>query len=403
MTEKPTLKRRLSLTLMIFYGLGTTIGAGIYALTGEVAGVAGMYAPLAFLVAAVLAGFTAISFADMSGRFPGAAGSALYVREGFGSAWFSTLIGLAVVFAGMTSAAALTNVFAGYLHLYFGLGDTAAIVITVLILGGIATVGIVESVAVAAVITVIEIFGLILVVGVNHDSLATLPARMDELVPPMDVTVWGTIFAGAMLGFYAFLGFEDMVVVAEEVKDVTRVLPLAILATLGITTVLYLLVTTTAVLTLPPDELLASGAPLSALYQKGTGSEPTLINAIAVVAIINGALIQVIMASRLLYGLGSKKQIPSVFATVSSLTRTPVFATVVVTALILALSFAGNVRGLAEVTSVIMLSVFALVNLAAWRVKRRQPAPEGVRSFPAWISLVGFIVSAAFVVQVLIV
>jgi len=276
-------------------------------------------------------------------------------------------------------------------------------IVTVVLLGVIACVGIVESVTVAAVITVVEIFGLVLVVGVNHESLAALPGRMDELVPPMDVQVWGTIFAGAMLGFYAFLGFEDMVVVAEEVKDVRRVLPLAILATLGITTVLYLLVTTTAVLALSPEELAASGAPLSALYEKGTGNTPTLMNAIAVVAIINGALIQVIMASRLLYGLGSKKQIPSVFAAVSSLTHTPVFATVVVTALILTMSFIGNLRGLAEATSLIMLSVFALVNLAAWRVKRRTPAPDGVRSFPAWISLVGFVVSSAFIVQVLIV
>jgi len=399
MVPKAQLKRRLTIWLVIFYGLGTTIGAGIYALVGTIAGVAGYHAPWSFLVAAGLVAFTVTSYAEMSRRYPRAAGAALYVREGIGSVRLSTLVGLFVALAGLTSASALVNAFVGYLQEMIAIDPTMAIILTVLVLGGIAAVGIAESVTVASVITAIEIFGLLLVVGVNYQSFGALPAHIDVLAPPIDFHGWGLVLSGAMLAFYAFLGFEDMVVIAEEVRDVKRNLPLAIFATLAITTVLYLLVVTLAVLAMPPEELAASDAPLAALYQKGAGSPPTLINAIAALAIINGALIQLIMASRLLYGLASTQQIPTVFAYVDPRTHTPLVTTAMVAAVTLLLSLPGTLKGLAEATSAIMLMVFALVNLAAWRVKRRMPPVEGFPSIPTWVPLAGFVISVLFVVS----
>ena len=399
MAPKAQLKRRLTIWLVVFYGLGTTIGAGIYALVGKIVGVAGYHAPWSFLVAAGLVAFTVTSYAEMSRRYPRAAGAALYVREGIGSVRLSTLVGLFVALAGLTSASALVNAFVGYLQEMIAIDPTMAIILTVLVLGGIAAVGIAESVTVASVITAIEIFGLLLVVGVNYQSFGALPAHIDVLAPPIDFHGWGLVLSGAMLAFYAFLGFEDMVVIAEEVRDVKRNLPLAIFATLAITTVLYLLVVTLAVLAMPPEELAASDAPLAALYQKGAGSPPTLINAIAALAIINGALIQLIMASRLLYGLASTQQIPTVFAYVDPRTHTPLVTTAMVAAVTLLLSLPGTLKGLAEATSAIMLMVFALVNLAAWRIKRRMPADEGLPSIPTWVPLVGFVISVGFVVS----
>lgn len=396
MAPKAQLKRRLTIWLVIFYGLGTTIGAGIYALLGQIAGVAGYHAPWSFLVAACLVAFTAASYAEMSRRYPRAAGAALYVREGLGSIRLSTLVGLFVALAGLTSASALVNAFVGYLQQIIAIDATMAIILTVLVLGGIAAIGITESVAVASVITAIEIFGLLLVVGVNYESFGALPAHIDALTPPMDFRGWGLVLSGAMLAFYAFLGFEDMVVIAEEVQDVKRNLPIAIFATLAITTVLYLLVATVAVLAMPPEELAASEAPLAALYQKGAGMPPTLINAIAALAIINGALIQLIMASRLLYGLASTQQIPTFFAYVDPRTYTPLVTTAMVTAVTLLLSLPGTLKGLAEATSAIMLLVFALVNLAAWRVKRLMPTEEGLSTFPMWVPLAGFVISMVF-------
>jgi len=399
MAPKAQLKRRLTIWLVILYGLGTTIGAGIYALVGKIAGVAGYHAPWSFLVAACLVAFTVISYAEMSRRYPHAAGAALYVREGLGCVRLSTLVGLLVVLAGLTSASALANAFIGYLNEIIAIDATTAIILTVLVLGGIAAIGITESVTVASVITAIEIFGLLLVVGVNYQSFGALPEHIDAFAPPIDIQGWALVFSGAMLAFYAFLGFEDMVVIAEEVRDVKRNLPLAIFSTLAITAMLYLLVVTVAVMAMPPEELAMSEAPLAALYQKGTGSSPTLINAIAGLAIINGVLIQLIMASRLLYGLASTQQIPNVFAHVDPRTHTPLVATATATAVTLLLSLLGTLTGLAEATSAVMLMVFALVNLSAWRVKRRMPAEEGLPSIPTWVPLAGFVISLAFVVS----
>lgn len=402
MTEKVTLKRSLSLPMMVLYGLGTTIGAGIYALVGEIASAAGYYAPVSFLIASLLAGFTAISFAELCSRFPLAAGAALYVKQGFSSERLSTLVGLLVITAGLVSAAALVNGFYGYLQQFIGLERVSAIVMVTLLLGGIAAWGIAESVTVAALITVVEIAGLLLVIAVSSDSLSTFSSRWTELIPSAEVSSWSGIYLGAVLSFYAFIGFEDMVDVAEEVKQVKRNLPLAILLTLGITTFLYLLLMVTAVLSLTPTELASSEAPLALLYQYHTGEKAIAISVIGMFAIINGALIQMIMASRVLYGMSSRGQLPDLFGIVHHRTRTPLFATAVATAVVIILALIGRLASLAEATSVIMLTIFSIVNLALWRIKRRDPHPDDVKTFPAWIPVVGFFVSTAFVLNELV-
>lgn len=395
--SKVTLKRTLSLPMMVLYGLGTTIGAGIYALVGEIASVAGYFAPISFLIASLMAGFTAISFAELCSRFPRAAGAALYVKQGFASERISTIVGLLVITAGLVSAAALVNGFVGYLHQFIGIDRAIAIVMLVLLLGVIAAWGIAESVTIASLITVIEIGGLLLVIGVSGEALTTFPSRWNELVPSMDIASWGGIYLGAILSFYAFIGFEDMVVVAEEVKEVERTLPLAILLTLGITTLIYMSLMVTAVLSLPPAELAASEAPLAYIYEYYTGEKAVAISVIGMFAIINGALIQMIMASRVLYGLSSHGQLPDLLGVVHHRTRTPLVATAVATVIVLILALIGRLASLAEATSVIMLTIFSIVNLALWRIKRRDPHPAGVKIFPTWIPITGFFVSFAFV------
>ena len=399
MTRQVALKRTLSLPMMVLYGLGTTIGAGIYALVGEIARVAGYFAPVSFLIASLLAGFTAISFAELCGRFPRAAGAALYVKQGFASERLSTIVGLLVITAGLVSAAALVNGFVGYLHQFIGIDRVAAIVLVTVLLGGIAAWGIAESVTIASLITVIEIGGLVLVVVVSGEGLSASSARWTELIPPADITSWGAVYLGAVLSFYAFIGFEDMVDVAEEVKEVKRNLPLAILLTLGITTFIYMLVIVTAVLSLPPAELASSEAPLAKIYEYHTGEKAIIISIIGMFAIINGALIQMIMASRVLYGLSSRGQLPDLLGVVHHRTRTPLIATAVATVIVLTFALIGRLASLAETTSVIMLIIFSMVNLSLWRIKRRDPHPIGVRIFPTWIPITGFFVSFAFVLS----
>ncbi len=399
MASKVTLKRTLSLPMMVLYGLGTTIGAGIYALVGEISSVAGYFAPVSFLIASLLACFTAISFAELCGRFPYAAGAALYVKQGFSSERLSIIVGLLVIAAAVVSSAALLNGFVSYLHQFIIIERPIAIVLVALLLGGIAAWGIAESVAIASLITIIEIGGLLLVIVVSKSGLTDISSQWTELIPPADFTTWSGIYLGAVLSFYAFIGFEDMVDVAEEVKDVRRNLPNAIMLTLGITTLIYLLLMISAVLSIPPAELAATKTPLVHIYEYHTGEKAIVISIIGMFAIINGALIQMIMGSRVLYGMSSRGQLPDLLSRVHQRTQTPLIATAVVTGIVLIVALIGRLATLAETTSVIMLTIFSLVNLALWRVKRKDPHPHGVRIYPSWIPITGFLISSAFVLS----
>jgi len=399
MATQPTLRRRLSLVHITLYGLGTTIGAGIYALIGEVAGAAGMFAPISFLVAALLVVFTALSFAELSGRFPRAAGEAVYVRQGFGSNALALTIGLLVVLAAVVSSATIINGFVGYFQTLFDVPRAVAITALALALCGLAAWGIGESVTVAAVFTVMEIGGLLLIIWAGGDSLADLPARAVEFVPPGTALAWGGIMTGAFLAFYAFIGFEDMVNVAEEVKDAPKVLPFAIVITLVVTLLLYMAVAVVSVLTVPPGELAASGAPLALVFERGSGTSALPITAISVFAIVNGALIQMILASRVLYGMAGQGWIPAVLGRVHPYTRTPVIATGLVAAVILGLALWFQLGPLAKATSVVALIVFTVVNLSLWRVKRRAPAPAGLTIYPTWVPVAGAAVSAGFLLS----
>jgi len=398
LAQDVTLRRSLSLTLLTLYGLGTTIGAGIYALVGEVAASAGTYAPVSFVLAALLAGFSAFSFAELSARFPTSAGEARYVREGLGSQPLSLFVGLLVAAAGLVSAAAVANGFAGYLHEIAGVPLALSLAGFVILLGLLAAWGIGESVLVAGLITVVEAGGLLAVIWVGRDVLIAPPGETAEVLPPFEPGVWIGIFGGTLLAFFAFIGFEDMVNVAEEVKDVRRTLPRAIIATLGLTLVLYVAVTLVAVRSLPIEELAASEAPLALVYARAGGDAVLFVGLVAIAATANGALIQMIMASRVLYGLAAQRQLPRFLACVHPRTRTPLIATGLVTAVVLLLAESFDLGRLAETTSFITLTVFALVNLALWRLKRRVPdaarRAEGGLTVPIWIPVLGFLASA---------
>ncbi|MDH5571820.1 MAG: amino acid permease [Gammaproteobacteria bacterium] len=396
------LKRTLSLPMMVLYGLGTTIGAGVYALVGEVAGIAGYYAPFSFLIAALLAGFTAISFAEICARFPQSAGEAVYVYEGFGSKKLSLLVGLMVTLAGLVSAAALVNAFTGYMSEFIHLQRHFGIFFVCLILGGLAAWGIAESVFIASIITVIEVGGLLLIVFVGHESFYHIADTLPTMMPPFEMGSWTVIFSGVVLSFYAFIGFEDMVNVAEEVRDVKRNLPGAILLTLAITTLLYVLIMLVAVLSVPPEILAQSKAPLAYVYKLHSGDDAFIISIIGMFAIINGALIQTIMASRVLYGLSARADLPALLSVVNPVTQTPLYATATAIVIVLVLALIGELAELAKTTSIIMLVVFCLVNLSLYQIKKNDPRPHGIMVFPVWMPLTGFVVSLFFVMMELI-
>jgi len=386
--DQTELARRIGPVLLTLYGVGTTIGAGIYVLIGEVAALAGAWTAYSFLGAAVLAGLTALSFAELSARMPNSAGEALYVRTAFGSSGLSLTVGLLVAAAGIISAAGVVVGGVGYIRTLIAVPETLGIVALCLLLGGVAVWGIRQSTWAAAALTLIEIGGLALVLwtGATMEASAGLPVG-EILAPSVPLPMLG-LFAGALLAFYAFIGFEDIVNIAEEVIDPLRTMPVAIVATLVTAGALYLAVSVAALVILPLTELAGAEAPLAVVYAAG-GGDARLLGAIAVLATVNGVLVQMVMASRVLYGLGRQGSLPTVFARVDPRTRTPVVATVLVVAVITLLAVSFPIATLAGTTSIITLAVFALCNLSLWRLKLRDPHPAGVLDLPLWLPVLG--------------
>lgn len=379
------LRRSLSLPMITFYGLGTILGAGIYVLVGKVAGAAGMYAPLSFVLASIAAGLSAFTYMELCSRYPLAGGAAIYAQEGFGRRWLSILVGFLIVLSGLVSAATIARGFAGYFRVFVDVPDAWIIVGAVIALCLLAAWGIAQSVAAAAVATLIEVGGLILIVVVTASSFEALPQRLPSLIPTLGASAWQGIFLGSFLAFYAFIGFEDMVNVAEEVRHPERNLPRAILAAITISTLLYLAVSAAAVLALPLDELAATGAPLALLFERATGASPKVMALISLFAVINGALIQIIMAARMLYGMSREGWLPKGIGKVHPRTQTPLRATVIVSAAVLVLALALPLVTLAKITSSAVLAVFAIVALALIRMKRTAPAAPGVFTVPYWV------------------
>lgn len=394
---KKELKRSLSLPLLTLYGLGNILGAGIYVLVGKVAGEAGANTVLAFLVAMVIAGLTAFSYMELSSRFPQSASVSVYLHNAFGRRWLSVSIGVALVFGGIASAAALAQGFAGYLQSIMPVPMLLAAVGLILVLGLLAARGIAESAIFAACITLVEMGGLLLIVWFGRGALgdADVPALL-TIDPAIGLS---GVLVGAFLAFYAFIGFEDMVNVVEEVKEPRRTMPLAILLSLTAATVLYLLVVVVSMAAVNSAELAASTAPLNLVFSKLSGIDPIYISIIGLAATINGVLVQIIMGSRILYGLSKQGWLPSVFSGVHPARRTPLFATLVVVIAMVAGTVLLSLVSLASITSFLILTVFILVNAALIAIKRRHATPGHVGvSVPLAIPVIGVLCCGGLVI-----
>ena len=393
------LRRAISLPLLTLYGLGTTIGAGIFVLTGKVAGEAGIFAPLAFLVASVLAGLAALSFAEMVSRFPESGGEAVYVKEGLGSDRLALLTGSLVILAGLVSTSTIIVGFSGYLGDLTAMPPAAAKIGITVLLGMIAFWGVRESVTVAALVTVAEIGVLVVIIGFGVPQLTTETIGTVARGQVFDGAAGIGVISGAVLAFYAFIGFEDIVNVAEETEDAPRVVPRAIVLTLIVTCVLYVLISVIAVCLTPISELAASAAPLTFLFEQISGLPGEAISVIAIFSVLNGALIQIIMASRVFYGLSRRGWLPGWLSVVHRRTQTPANAIAVCVLAIAALATLFPLETLARVTSFITLTIFALVALALIRLKAVSgDIPPDRFSVPFWlpvlsVALIGLLIA----------
>lgn len=394
----PGLRRDVGLGLFVLYGLGNIIGAGIYVLVGKVAGEAGWQAPFAFLLAAAIALFSGLSYGELAARYPLSAGEAVYLDRAFGRRVLSMGVGLLIALAGMVSAATLARGFVGYFNEFFTVPAWLVVLTVPVLLTAIAVRGIAESARVAAALTLLEAGGLLWVIAVASPQLPNLGTLSMPDVVPLSGLAWQGVIAGAFLAFFAFIGFEDMVNIAEEVKEPQRTIPRGIVLAFVFSTVLYVLVTLVALATVSPAELSASDAPLADVYELATGQAPVLISLIGLVAVINGALIQIIMASRIFYGMSCNGWLPGFLGTVSERTHTPVVATLVAGSIVLLLALFLPLVSLAKITSGLVLSVFTLINVSLVRIKLRDPAPAGVNTRPLAVPVVGAVASATVLI-----
>lgn len=380
------LRRRLGPGLLTGYGVGVMVGAGIYVLVGTVVGHAGIWTPLAFLLAGIVALFSALSYAEFATRLPEAAGQAAYIERGFSSRRAGVLAGLAIVATGVVSAAAVLRGGVGYLAVFVGWPEPLSILLIGAALTAVAAIGVLESLALIAVLTVVEVAGLLAVVVAGMVA-APGPdwSAMAELPPP---SVFG-IMAAISLSVFAFIGFEDLTNMAEEAKAPERSMPRAILLALAITAALYMLVSIAAVRAVSHVELATSEQPVALIWERATGRSAAFLSAIAVAAALNGVLAQIVMAARVLFGLGRRSRVLAPLAQSHPRFDTPARATLLVGAVVVAAALMLPVGTLAEAASIVLLAVFVAVNAALIRVHRREPAaPFRVPSWVPWVGLV---------------
>jgi amino acid transporter len=374
---------------LIIYGVGDILGAGIYVLIGKVVGVAGYASWFAFLIAFVVAALTGFSYAELGARFPRSAGESVYSLMAFKKRLISYLVGFLVFLSGMVSMATVAHGFAGYLQVVLPqFPDSLIILCFLLTLATINFWGIRQSSLLNMLCTVIEIVGLGIVIIAGMKYFGTVDYF--SLGIHEDVLPHVAILQAATLGFYAFIGFEDIVNVAEETRVPGKAIPNAIVISLIITGVFYILTTIAAVSAVSAEQLSSSEAPLMLVVEKGFPELPSeIFTLIALFAVTNTALVNFIMSSRILYGMSREGLVPGVLGRVHERTRTPYFAIAVVFAITGILALTGGLEILAQSTSFLLLSVFFLMNLSLIVIKWRSKGINPPFHIPVVIPVLG--------------
>lgn len=402
--EAPTrLKRTIGPGLLLMFIVGDMLGGGIYALVGEVGGEVGGAIWTAFLAAFILATLTAFAYAELVTKYPRAAGAALYTNRAFGVQFFTFMVAFAVMASGITSASTLARGFSG--DSLTALIDSEVPVVPIsiaflLLVAALNLRGITESLKANVVFTLIELGGLILIVIVGIVAFGEGSADASRNFDFKEgESVFLAIVGGTTLAFYALIGFEDSVNLAEETKRPSLSYPRALFGGLIIVGLLYLAITFIASAVVPTDRLAGSSAPLLQVIETGPLGLPTkLFAGITLFALANGALINMIMASRLVYGMSSEGVISRVFGRVLPVRRTPWVAILFTTALGLILVSTGDLGDLADTTVFLLLCVFTVVNVAVLVLRRETVDHEHFRA-PSAIPVAGALVCVFLIVQ----
>jgi basic amino acid/polyamine antiporter, APA family len=376
-----SLKRVFGLPTLVIYGVGDILGAGIYAVIGKIAGLSGTLVWASFLVAMTVAAFTALSYAELGSRFPQSGGVACFVHRAFRTDWLSVLVGWLMFCTCLVSMATLSKSFAGYLNAFApAIPEWLIILALFAILAFVNFRGMKESSALNIFCTSVEVTGLIIVILVAVLFLNGGGTVNPAAVPNEQAIGWTAVIQGAALAFYAFIGFEDIVNVAEEVKNPERNVPRAILMALAIAGVIYIIIAWLALKVLNPSELAASEAPLLDVVLRAQPNFSQIIfTIIALFAVLNGALLNFVTASRLLFGMSREGLLPAWLGRLHRRRATPYRTFLVILPVAIFLALSGTLEFLAGTTATLILAMFCLVNLSLLLIKRRDPDTDGFK------------------------
>ena len=405
LSTQPELKRVMGPWLLLLFIIGDILGTGIYALTGQVANQVGGMVWLPFLVAFVVAMMTAFSYLELVTKYPRAAGAALYTHRAFGIHFLTFIVAFAVMCSGITSSATASRAFAANFAKVFEFGTLGSFTVTGIALAFMLIVALVnfrgvgESVKLNVVLTLVELTGLLIVIMIGFWAIGmgkgdVARAFSFESAPGTSF-VWPVI-AATTLAFFAMVGFEDSVNMAEETKDPTRIFPKILLLGLLITGTIYILVSISAITLVSPKELGQGETPLLKVVQTGAPGFPIAIfGFITMFAVANSALINMLMASRLVYGMSREHVLPAVFGKVHPRRQTPYVSIVFTTLLAIALiTFVGEIPALGGTTALLLLCVFTIVNIAVLVLRKDKVAHSHFRT-PTLVAVLGAL-SCAF-------
>ncbi|MFE5291162.1 APC family permease [Isoptericola sp. NPDC056618] len=377
-----SLRRAVTGPLLFLFILGDVLGAGVYALIGEMAGEAGGLVWLSFAIALAMAMLTAFSYAELVTKYPRAGGSAVFAEKAFRSPLVAFLVGFCMLAAGVVSAAGLSLAFTGeYLTAFLDVPRVPAAIFFLLVVALVNAWGIKESLRANVVMTVIEAAGLVLVIVLGAWVIGRGDADLGgAFTPPEDTSVGLAVLGSALVAFYSFVGFETSANLAEEVRDVSRVYPRALFGALATAGAVYVLLGFVAPAVVPPAELAASSGPLLEVVRVAGAVPPELFAVIALVAVANGALLTMIMTSRLSYGMAKQGLLPAPLARVLPRRRTPGVAILVTTAVAIVLAATGELVDLASTVVLLLLFVFLSTNVAVLVLRRDDVDHDHFRS-----------------------
>jgi basic amino acid/polyamine antiporter, APA family len=401
-TVEPSLHRVMGPWLLLLFIVGDILGTGIYALTGQVAKQVGGVVWMPFVVAFAVAVVTAFSYLELVTKYPRAAGAALYTHRAFGIHFITFIVAFAVMCSGITSASTASRAFAANLSNAFDLGLAGTITLVGLAFMALVAVinfrGVGESVKANVVLTCVELTGLLIIIVIGLMAIGAGEgdvSRVTQFNASADRGAFWSVIAATTLAFFAMVGFEDSVNMVEECKEPRSIFPKILLTGLLITGVIYVLVSISAVTLVAPDQLGEGETPLLQVVQAGAPGFPLeIFGLITMFAVANSALINMLMASRLVYGMSRERVLPAIFGKVHPTRRTPYIAIAFTTLLAFGLIiFVGEVPALGGTTALLLLCVFTVVNIAVLALRKDKIEHNHFRT-PTFLPVVGALACA---------